>query len=133
MCGRSPTGFGWRAAPGHLHDPEHAAFHCAHVFQRAEPSLDLPVPFAVERTLGNDGESTAPRRRRCRTRRVLPSASMDFRTPSILPSLVMGNDARLLAHIATVLARRGAYLPLIDGPRIHRCVSNSQFSRCIQA
>jgi len=32
----------------------------------------------------------------------------------------MGDDPRLLAQVATVLARRGSYLPVIDGPRVHR-------------
>ena len=40
--------------------------------------------------------------------------------PRILPLLVIGDDARLLAEISSRLAIRGRYLPLLDGPRIHR-------------
>ena len=51
-----------RQEPGRPHDPEHAALRRAHVFQRAEPAPDLPVPFAVERTLGNDGANLLEQR-----------------------------------------------------------------------
>lgn len=42
------------------------------------------------------------------------------RCPSILPILVVGNDPELLAQISCALAKRGAYLPIVDGPRMTR-------------
>lgn len=40
--------------------------------------------------------------------------------PSLIPVLVMGDNARLLAKISSVLAQRGSYVPLVDGPRLKR-------------
>jgi hypothetical protein len=40
--------------------------------------------------------------------------------PLILPTLVIADDARLAAQSSCVLAKRGAYLPVIDGPRLTR-------------
>lgn len=45
---------------------------------------------------------------------------MSTGVPSIVPILVIGDDARLLAQTVTLLARKGAYLPLLDGPRVQR-------------
>ena len=40
--------------------------------------------------------------------------------PPILPTVVFGDNARLLARLSTVIARKRAYLPLVDGPRVGR-------------
>lgn len=45
---------------------------------------------------------------------------MSSRIPQILPTVVIGDDPHLLAQVTTLLARPRAYLPLLDGPRIHR-------------
>lgn len=40
--------------------------------------------------------------------------------PRFAPSVVVGDDALLLAEITTLIARRSAYLPLLNGPRLQR-------------
>lgn len=45
---------------------------------------------------------------------------MAAEVPAVLPWLVMGDDARLLAQVSSVLAKRNSYLPLIEGPRLTR-------------
>jgi hypothetical protein len=40
--------------------------------------------------------------------------------PLLLQKLVIADDARLAAQISCALARPGAYLPVIDGPRLTR-------------
>ena len=37
--------------------------------------------------------------------------------PRFASSVVMGDDAFLLAEITTLIARRTAYLPVLNGPR----------------
>lgn len=51
------------------------------------------------------------------------------RCPRILPTLVMGNDPELLAQASCVLARRGYYLPVVDGPRMGRPDRSSEIVR----
>jgi hypothetical protein len=43
-----------------------------------------------------------------------------MQTPTLLPRLIIADDARLAAQISCVLARPGAYLPIIEGPRLTR-------------
>src|SRR5437763_13626837 len=40
--------------------------------------------------------------------------------PRFEPLVVVGDDALLLAEIITLIARRSAYLPLLNGPRLTR-------------
>lgn len=40
--------------------------------------------------------------------------------PRPISTVVLGDDARLMARLATVMARKRFYLPLVDGPRIGR-------------
>jgi hypothetical protein len=40
--------------------------------------------------------------------------------PRFAPSVVVGDDALLLAEIATLIAKRSAYLPVLNGPRLQR-------------
>lgn len=43
-----------------------------------------------------------------------------FKTPVLLPTLLIGNDPYLLAELSALLAKKCHYLPLIDGPRMGR-------------
>jgi hypothetical protein len=40
--------------------------------------------------------------------------------PILLPTLVIADDAKLAARVSCVLAKPGAYVPVIDGPRLTR-------------
>jgi hypothetical protein len=40
--------------------------------------------------------------------------------PRFAPLVVVGDDALLLAEITTLVAKRSAYLPLLNGPRLQR-------------
>jgi hypothetical protein len=40
--------------------------------------------------------------------------------PKPQQTVLIGDDAHLLAELSAILARRRAYLPVLDGPRIHR-------------
>src|SRR5229473_2841819 len=40
--------------------------------------------------------------------------------PRLAPFVVVGDDALLLAEITTLLAKRTAYLPVLNGPRLQR-------------
>lgn len=40
--------------------------------------------------------------------------------PKLLRTLVMGDDPKLLAQVSCLLARKGCYLPVVDGPRMTR-------------
>ncbi len=40
--------------------------------------------------------------------------------PRLLHTLIIGNNAPLIAELSSVLARKRSYLPVIDEPRIHR-------------
>ena len=43
-----------------------------------------------------------------------------MKCPSLIPTLVIADDARLAAQISCVLAQPGSYLPVVDGPRMTR-------------
>src|ERR1035438_550947 len=43
-----------------------------------------------------------------------------FKTPVLLPTLLMGDDPYLLAELSAVMAKKCHYLPVIDGPRMGR-------------
>lgn len=45
---------------------------------------------------------------------------MSVRCPQLLSKLVISDDPRLAARLSCRLARRGTYLPIIDGPRMMR-------------
>jgi hypothetical protein len=45
---------------------------------------------------------------------------MDAGAPRVLPTLIIGDDSRLIARLSSLLLTRRAYLALLDGPRIHR-------------
>lgn len=45
---------------------------------------------------------------------------MATRVPTLLSIVVIGDDPYVLAEFSTILARRRAYLPVIDGPRVDR-------------
>lgn len=49
--------------------------------------------------------------------------------PPALPWLVMGDDPRLMAQVSALLAKRNAYLPLVDGPRLTRPDAESEILR----
>lgn len=49
--------------------------------------------------------------------------------PTVLPLLVIGDDFRLLAQAATILARKHAYLPLLEGPRVQRPDADAEVIR----
>lgn len=40
--------------------------------------------------------------------------------PKLLRTLVMGDDPKLLAQVSCLLAKKGCYLPIVDGPRMTR-------------
>lgn len=40
--------------------------------------------------------------------------------PRLLRTLVVGDDPKLLAQISCLIARKGSYLPVVDGPRMTR-------------
>ena len=40
--------------------------------------------------------------------------------PKLLRTLVIGDDPKLLAQVSCLLAKKGCYLPIIDGPRMTR-------------
>lgn len=40
--------------------------------------------------------------------------------PKPLQTLLIGDDASLLAELSAIFARKRAYLAVLDGPRIHR-------------
>jgi hypothetical protein len=42
------------------------------------------------------------------------------RIPTFAKTAIIGNDARLLAQMSSVLAHKGSYLPVLDGPRTTR-------------
>ena len=48
------------------------------------------------------------------------SISVASDIPRILPTVIVGDDAPLLAQLATAFARKRSYLPLFDGPRLMR-------------
>ena len=54
---------------------------------------------------------------------------MTYGAPPVLPWLVMGDDPRLMAQISAMLAKRNAYLPLIDGPRLARPDADAEVLR----
>ena len=43
-----------------------------------------------------------------------------MKCPTLTPTLVIADDARLAAQISCVLARPGSYVPVVDGPRMTR-------------
>lgn len=49
--------------------------------------------------------------------------------PSILPSVIYADDAKLAAQLSCVLARRGSYLAVCDGPRIQRPDADAEVVR----
>jgi hypothetical protein len=49
--------------------------------------------------------------------------------PTLSRALVITNDARLAAQVSCVLARAGAYLPVIDGPRLTRSDHDAEVIR----
>lgn len=44
----------------------------------------------------------------------------DVTCPAVQSTVVIGDDAQLLAQVSCQLARRGKYLPVLDGPRLTR-------------
>jgi hypothetical protein len=54
---------------------------------------------------------------------------MTMKSPTLSPTLVIADDARLAAQISCVLARPGAYLPVIDGPRMSRADRDAEVAR----
>lgn len=46
--------------------------------------------------------------------------------PKLVRALVMGDDAKLLAQVSCLLARKGCYLPVVDGPRMTRPDSRAE-------
>jgi hypothetical protein len=40
--------------------------------------------------------------------------------PRFAPLVLVGDDALLLAELTTLLAKRTAYLPILNGPRLQR-------------
>lgn len=49
--------------------------------------------------------------------------------PVILDTIIFADDARLAAQLSCALAKRGAYLPVCDGPRIQRPDRDSEVVR----
>ena len=43
-----------------------------------------------------------------------------MKCPTLTPTLVIADDARLAAQISCVLARPSSYVPVVDGPRMTR-------------
>ena len=41
-------------------------------------------------------------------------------TPALLKTLIIGDDPKLLAQLSCLLAQRGRYLPILEGPRLGR-------------
>lgn len=54
---------------------------------------------------------------------------MPSECPNVLRTLVIGNDPKLVAKISCVLARRGAYLPMVEGPRMQRMDRDAEVIR----
>ena len=54
---------------------------------------------------------------------------MPSERPNVLRTLVIGDDPKLLAKISCVLARRGAYLPILEGPRMQRMDRDAEVIR----
>ena len=52
-----------------------------------------------------------------------------MKCPSLLPVIVVADDARLAAQLSCVLARPGAYLSVIDGPRMARSDRDAEATR----
>jgi hypothetical protein len=49
--------------------------------------------------------------------------------PKLLPILVIGNSAPLVAQVSSALAQKHAYLPIVDEPRIHRPDASNEYIR----
>jgi hypothetical protein len=54
---------------------------------------------------------------------------MSINCPLLLPKLVITDNARLAAQLSCVLSRRGAYLPVLEGPRMGRPDSDAEIAR----
>ncbi|MCC6789060.1 MAG: hypothetical protein IT547_14595 [Hyphomonadaceae bacterium] len=52
-----------------------------------------------------------------------------MKCPTLLPTVVISDDAELAAMLTCALARPGAYLPVIDGPRMTRDDSQAEVTR----
>jgi hypothetical protein len=52
-----------------------------------------------------------------------------FGCPLMHRALVIGDDAKLVAKISSVLARRNCYLPILDGPRMKRVDADDEVIR----
>jgi hypothetical protein len=61
---------------------------------------------------------------------ILPFvARFAMKIPALLPTLVIADDAQLAAQISCALARPGAYLPILDGPRLTRLDRDAEVVR----
>lgn len=49
--------------------------------------------------------------------------------PSILPTIIIGDDALLIAQISSIIARKNYYTPVVDGPRIQRPDASAEVVR----
>lgn len=49
--------------------------------------------------------------------------------PTILRTLVIGDDPKLIAQISCLVAKRGAYLPVLEGPRMLRSDADAEVIR----
>jgi hypothetical protein len=58
---------------------------------------------------------------------------MNTQVPSVLPTLLIGDDAFLLAELSCTLAKRGAYLPILEAPRVERPDLQGEILRCYNA
>lgn len=52
-----------------------------------------------------------------------------FKAPVLLPTLLMGNNPYLLAELSALVAKKGHYLPVIDGPRMSRPDADAEVIR----
>lgn len=50
--------------------------------------------------------------------------------PKLLRTLVVGDDPKLLAQVSCLLAKKGCYLPVVDGPRMTRHDFLNEVVRC---
>jgi hypothetical protein len=52
-----------------------------------------------------------------------------FKAPVLLNTLLIGDDPYLLAQLSALIAKKGHYLPVIDGPRMGRTDARAEIIR----
>ena len=49
--------------------------------------------------------------------------------PKLLPLLIVGDKAPIVAQISSILAQKSSYLPIVDEPRINRPDADNEYVR----